>query len=165
MYISGRMDRRIRLCGKNTCLICNDKISSMSQQSNVTRHFDTLHATFASRCPAGDSRKKACQELVCKVQASHQQLCARTRQGDFWNSASFAGALAVARNGRPLFDVANELDKTVHNRTVMMANQVEETQVNVCIHKCGAVLFPRFGRVNRREPFIPVQRDSKVCWR
>lgn len=110
------------------------------KQSNVKRHFDTLHATFAWRYPAGDSRKKACQELVCKVQASHQQLCARTRQGDSWNSASFAGALAVARNGKPftdgeypktfMFDVANELDKTVHNRTIVMANQVEETQEN-----------------------------------
>lgn len=110
------------------------------KQSNVKRHFDT-HQTFASRYPAGDSRKKACQELVCKVQTSHQQLCARTRQGDFWNSASFAGALAVVRNGKPftdgeypktfMFDVANELKKTVHNRTIMMANQVEETQVNI----------------------------------
>lgn len=112
------MDRRICLCGKNTCLICNDKISS-TKQSNVKRHFDTRHATFASRYPAGDSRKKACQELVCKVQASHQQLRARTRQADFWNSASFAGALAIVWNGKPftdgeypktfMLDVANQL--------------------------------------------------------
>lgn len=139
------------------CLICNDKISSM-KRSNIKRHFDTRHATFASKYPAGDSRKRACQELLCRVQASRQQLRVWTRQGD-WNSASFADSLAIVRNGKPftdgeyaktfMLDVANELfddfsdkDKiikrikdmplsanTVHNRTIMMANQVEETQV------------------------------------
>uniref|UniRef100_A0A3B4XJK6 HAT C-terminal dimerisation domain-containing protein n=1 Tax=Seriola lalandi dorsalis TaxID=1841481 RepID=A0A3B4XJK6_SERLL len=128
------------------CLICNDKIASM-KRSNVKRHFDTRHATFASKYPAGDSRKKA-----------QQQLRVWTRQGDY-NSASFAGSLAIVRNGKPftdgeyaktfMLDVANGLfddlpnkDKiikriqdmplsarTVHDRTIMMANQVEETQV------------------------------------
>lgn len=143
--------------GSAVCLICNDKISSM-KRSNIKRHFDTRHATFASKYPAGDSRKKACQELLCRVQASQQQLRVWTRQGD-WNSASFAGSLAIVRNGKPftdgeyaktfMLDVANELfddfsdkdkiikrikdmplsAKTVHDRTIMMANQVEETQV------------------------------------
>uniref|UniRef100_A0AAQ4S2E0 Importin subunit alpha n=1 Tax=Gasterosteus aculeatus aculeatus TaxID=481459 RepID=A0AAQ4S2E0_GASAC len=53
------------------------------------RHFDTRHATFASKYPAGDSRKKACQELLSRVQASQQQLRVWTRQGDY-NSASCA---------------------------------------------------------------------------
>ncbi|KAM6983489.1 general transcription factor II-I repeat domain-containing protein 2B [Tautogolabrus adspersus] len=129
--------------GSAVCLICNEKIASM-KQSNVKRHFDTRHATFASKYPAGDSRKKACQELLSRVQASQQQLRVWTRQ---------------VRNGKPftdgeyaktfMLDVANELfddlpnkDKiikriqdmplsarTVHDRTIMMANQVEETQV------------------------------------
>ena len=139
------------------CLICNDKITSM-KRSNVKRHFDTRHDTFASKYPAGDSRKKACQELLSRVQASQQQLCLWTRQGDY-NSSSFAGSLAIVRNGKPftdgeyaktfMLDVADELfddlpnkDKiikriqdmplsarTVHDRTIMMANQVEEPQV------------------------------------
>uniref|UniRef100_A0A803JPN2 DUF4371 domain-containing protein n=1 Tax=Xenopus tropicalis TaxID=8364 RepID=A0A803JPN2_XENTR len=76
-----------------------------------------------------------------------------------WNSASFAGALAIVRNGKPftdgeyaktfMLDIANELfddfsdkDKvikrikdmplsarTVRERTIMMANQIEATQV------------------------------------
>ncbi|KAK7938605.1 hypothetical protein WMY93_001931 [Mugilogobius chulae] len=80
------------------------------------------------------------------------------QQGD-GNSASFAGSLAIVRNGKPftdgdfakafMLDVANELfddfankDKiikrikdmplsarTVHDRTMMMSNQVEERQV------------------------------------
>uniref|UniRef100_A0A3Q1C722 SPIN-DOC-like zinc-finger domain-containing protein n=1 Tax=Amphiprion ocellaris TaxID=80972 RepID=A0A3Q1C722_AMPOC len=135
----------VERAGSAVCLICNDKISSM-KRSNIKRHFDTRHATFASKYPAGD------------IQASQQQLRVWTRQGD-WNSASFAGALAIVRNGKPFTDgeyaktfmleVSNELfddfsdkdkiikrikdmplsAKTVHDRTIMMANQVEETQV------------------------------------
>ncbi|CAJ1078465.1 general transcription factor II-I repeat domain-containing protein 2-like [Xyrichtys novacula] len=147
----------VERAGSAVCLICNDKIASM-KRSNVKRHFDTRHATFASKYPAGDSRKKACQELLSRVQATQQHLRVWTRQGDY-NSASFAGSLAIVRNGKPftdgeyaktfMLDVANELfddlpnkDKiikriqdmplsarTVHDRTVMMATQVEETQV------------------------------------
>jgi len=139
------------------CLICNDTISSM-KRSNVKRHFDTRHATFASKYPAGDSRKKACLELLRGVQTSQQQIRAWTRQGDC-DSASFAGSLAIVRNGKPftdgeyakifILDVANELfedfsnkdriikrikdmplsAKTVHDRIIMMTNQVEETQL------------------------------------
>lgn len=143
--------------GSAVRLICNDKIESM-KRSNIKRHFDTHHTTFASKYPAGDSRKKACQELLSKVQASQQQLRVWTQQGN-WNSASFAGALAIVRNGKPftdgeyakafMIDVASELfdefldkDKiikqikdmplsarTVHNRAIMMSNQIEATQV------------------------------------
>ena len=84
--------------GSAVYLICNDKISPM-KQSNIKQHFDTRHATFAPKYPAGDSRKKACKELMCRVQASQQQLRVWTRQGD-WNSASFAGSLVVVRNGK-----------------------------------------------------------------
>ncbi|XP_034019583.1 zinc finger BED domain-containing protein 5-like [Thalassophryne amazonica] len=128
------------------------------KRSNIKRHFDTRHATFALKYPVGDSRKKAYQELMCSVQASQQQLRVWTQQGD-WNSASFAGSLAIVRNGKPftdgeyaktfILDVTNELfddfsdkdkiirrikdmplsAKTVHDRTIMIANQVEETQV------------------------------------
>uniref|UniRef100_A0AAY5L2Z6 HAT C-terminal dimerisation domain-containing protein n=1 Tax=Esox lucius TaxID=8010 RepID=A0AAY5L2Z6_ESOLU len=93
-----------------------------------------------------------------RVQTSQQQLRVWTRQGD-GNSASFAGALAIVKNGKPftdgeyaktfMLDVANELfddfpnkDKiikrikdmplsarTVHDRSIMMENQVEETQI------------------------------------
>ena len=107
----------VERAGSAVCLICNDKIASL-KRSNIKRHFDTRHSTFASKYPAGDSRKKACQELLCRVQASQQQLRVWTQQGD-WNSASFAGALAIVRSGKPftdgeyaktfMVDVANEL--------------------------------------------------------
>lgn len=85
----------VERAGSAVCLICNDKIASM-KRSNVKQHFDTRHATFASKYHAGDSRKKACQELLSRVQVS-QQLHTWTRQGDY-NSASFAGSSAIVRN-------------------------------------------------------------------
>ncbi|XP_029452690.1 general transcription factor II-I repeat domain-containing protein 2A-like [Rhinatrema bivittatum] len=147
----------VERAGSAVCLICNDKIASM-KRSNIKWHFDTRHTTSASKYLAGHSRKKACQELLCRVQASQQQLCVWAQQGN-WNSASFAGALAIVRNGKPftdgeyakifMLDVANELfddfsdkDKiikqikdmplsarTAHDRTILMANQIEATQV------------------------------------
>ncbi|BFZ20763.1 hypothetical protein BsWGS_23802 [Bradybaena similaris] len=138
--------------GSAVCLICSDKIASM-KRSNVKRHFEIRQSTFASKYPAADSRKKACQELLSRVQTSQQQIHVWTQQGD-WNSAIFAGALAIVRNGKPftdgeyakafMLDVANELfngfsddDKiikriidmplsarTVHDRSIMMSNQI-----------------------------------------
>uniref|UniRef100_A0A673AMC9 HAT C-terminal dimerisation domain-containing protein n=1 Tax=Sphaeramia orbicularis TaxID=375764 RepID=A0A673AMC9_9TELE len=149
-------------------LICADKISSM-KRSNIKQRFETRHATFTSKYPVGHSRQKACQELLRRVQASQQQLHVWTQQGD-WNSASFAGSLAIVRNGKPftdgeyakafMLDVASELfddflDKekiikrikdmplsarTVHDRTIMMAKQVDDMQVK---DKCRFVALLR----------------------
>jgi len=63
--------------GSAVCLMCNDIILSM-KRSNVKRHFDTRHATFALKYPAGDSRKKECLELLRRVQTSQQQIRAWT---------------------------------------------------------------------------------------
>uniref|UniRef100_A0A3Q3DRZ8 HAT C-terminal dimerisation domain-containing protein n=1 Tax=Hippocampus comes TaxID=109280 RepID=A0A3Q3DRZ8_HIPCM len=128
--------------GSAACLICNDKIPSM-KRLNTERHFDTKHV------------KSFYQE--CKLVSSNC-VCVWTQQGD-WNSASFAAAFAIVRNGKPftdgeyakafMLDVANELfddfsdkDKitkrikdmplsarTVHDRTIMMSNQIEARQV------------------------------------
>ncbi|XP_076810296.1 protein FAM200C-like [Clavelina lepadiformis] len=58
---------------------------------------------FASKYPAGDGRKKACIELLSGVQVRQQQLRAWVQHGDC-NSASFAGSLAIVRNGKPFTD-------------------------------------------------------------
>ena len=156
--------------GSAVCLICNDKIAAM-KRSNIKRHFDARHSTFVSKYPAGYSRKKACQKPISRVQASQQQLRIWAEQGD-WISTSFAGALATVRNGKPftngdyakafILDVANELfddfsDKekmikrvkdmplsarTVHDRVIMISNQIEATQVK---DMNAAHFFSRFG--------------------
>lgn len=88
--------------GCAVCPICNDTIASM-KRSNIKGHFHTRHPTFAWKDPAGDSRKKACQELVGRAQARQQQLCVWTQQGD-WNWARFAAALAIVRKAKPFTD-------------------------------------------------------------
>uniref|UniRef100_A0A671VCZ0 SPIN-DOC-like zinc-finger domain-containing protein n=1 Tax=Sparus aurata TaxID=8175 RepID=A0A671VCZ0_SPAAU len=133
----------VERAGSAVCLICNDKIASM-KRSNIKRHFDTRQTTFVSKYPAGGQQEETGQ----------QQLRVWTQQGD-WNSASFAGALAIVRNGKPftdgeyantfmvdvaieLFDDISDKDKiikrikdmplsarTVHDCTIMMASQIE----------------------------------------
>uniref|UniRef100_A0A3B4BDN4 DUF4371 domain-containing protein n=1 Tax=Periophthalmus magnuspinnatus TaxID=409849 RepID=A0A3B4BDN4_9GOBI len=68
------------------------------KRSNIKRHFGTCYATFASKYPARDSKKKACQELLNRVQASQH----------------FVGSLGKVRNRKQFkdgkfLDVANEL--------------------------------------------------------
>uniref|UniRef100_A0A3B3H9P4 HAT C-terminal dimerisation domain-containing protein n=1 Tax=Oryzias latipes TaxID=8090 RepID=A0A3B3H9P4_ORYLA len=118
---------------------CNDKIASM-KRSNIKRHFDT------------HKKKKACQELLFRVEASQQQICVWTQQGD-GNSASFAAALGIVRNGKPFTDgefaKSFMLDviikrikdillsaRTVQDRTIMMSNQIEATQLKdiIAVH-------------------------------
>ncbi|XP_077971330.1 SCAN domain-containing protein 3-like [Styela clava] len=128
------------------------------KRSNVKRHFHTCHTSFASKYPEGDIRKGACLELLRQVKASQQQLRAWSQKGNC-NSASFAASLAIVKNGKPftdgeyakifMLDVANELfedlskkdtiikrikdvplsARTVHDRAIMMANEVEEIQL------------------------------------
>ncbi|XP_033848211.3 protein FAM200C-like [Acipenser ruthenus] len=145
--------------GSAVCLICNERITSL-KKSNVKRHFETHHAAFAAKYPDGDCRKKACAELQRRMQTGQQQLLAWTNKGGNLNSASFAGALEIVRSGKPFTDgeyikgcvlsVAKELfndlpnkDKiiqkiedmplsarTVHDRALVMARQIEEMQIN-----------------------------------
>ena len=151
------MDGGICLCReKRFCCVSNMQWYYFVDETVECK--DTRHATFASKYPAGDSRMKACLELLRRVQTSQQQICAWTWQADC-TSASFAGSLAIVRNRKPftdgecakifMLDVANEFfehfsnkdriikrikdmplsAKTVRDRTIMMANQVEETQL------------------------------------
>lgn len=83
-------------------LMCNDIISSM-KLSHIKQHFDMRHAAFASEYPVRDSRKKACQDLLNKVQGSQQQLRLWTQQGER-NSAGFAVSVVKVRNGKPFKD-------------------------------------------------------------
>ena len=100
------MERGIWFCEERTgCALCptrSNKISSITR-SNTKQLFDTRHATFALKYPARNSRKKTCQELLRRVQASEQQLRVFTQQDDS-NSANFASYLAKVRNKKPFTD-------------------------------------------------------------
>lgn len=74
------------------------------KKSNIKRHFETHHAAFAAKYPVGESRKKACAKLQCKLQAGWQQLQAWTGASGSLNAASFACSLEIARQGKPFTD-------------------------------------------------------------
>lgn len=131
-----------------------DKISTLQPASTLVTE------KMAKRKKDDDYRtfQAAWTEEKCRGKTSQQQLRVWTTQGD-GNSASFAGALAIVKSGKPftdgeyaktfMLDVANELfddfpnkakiikkikdmplsARTVHDRSIMMANQVEETQI------------------------------------
>jgi hypothetical protein len=50
------------LNGLPTCLICKEKLAH-NKKSNLERHFTTKHASFSTKYPVGDARKKAVEEL------------------------------------------------------------------------------------------------------
>ncbi|KAL1267318.1 hypothetical protein QQF64_032681 [Cirrhinus molitorella] len=62
----------VERAGSTVCLICNDKIASM-KRSNIKRHFDTRHTTFASKYPAGTAGRKHVKSYCaeCKLVSSN----------------------------------------------------------------------------------------------
>ncbi|GFN76334.1 general transcription factor ii-i repeat domain-containing 2-like protein [Plakobranchus ocellatus] len=70
-------------------------------RSSIKRYFETRHSTFESKYPAGESKKRARQKLLSRVQAGQQQLRVWTQQGD-GNWTGFAGAFQIMTN-RKLF--------------------------------------------------------------
>ncbi|GFT25167.1 uncharacterized protein TNCV_180521 [Trichonephila clavipes] len=50
------------LNGLTTCLICKEKFAH-NKKSNLERHFIKKHASFSTKYPTGDARKKAVEEL------------------------------------------------------------------------------------------------------
>uniref|UniRef100_A0A3P9II95 DUF4371 domain-containing protein n=1 Tax=Oryzias latipes TaxID=8090 RepID=A0A3P9II95_ORYLA len=106
------------------CLICNDKIASM-KRSNIKQHCDTRHAAFALKFPAGDSRKKACQDLLSRPFTDGE--FAKSFMLDVTNElcANFSDKDKIIKQIKDMPLSA----RTVHDRTIMMSNQIEETQV------------------------------------
>lgn len=52
--------------GLPACLLCNEKLSN-NKKSNVERHFQGKHATFAAKYPVGSERKSAIALLLEKL--------------------------------------------------------------------------------------------------
>ena len=49
--------------GLPECLLCSDKLSN-NKKSNVERHFQGKHATFAAEYPIGSERKSAIASIM-----------------------------------------------------------------------------------------------------
>uniref|UniRef100_A0A3B3HBW8 DUF4371 domain-containing protein n=1 Tax=Oryzias latipes TaxID=8090 RepID=A0A3B3HBW8_ORYLA len=71
--------------------------SALCQILNNTSTHAMLH--LDQSILRGTAGKKACQELLSRMETGQQQFRVWTQKGD-WNSASFA-ALAIVRNGKP----------------------------------------------------------------
>uniref|UniRef100_A0A3P9HEE7 DUF4371 domain-containing protein n=1 Tax=Oryzias latipes TaxID=8090 RepID=A0A3P9HEE7_ORYLA len=105
------------------------KIKIKNQSFKMLFHFLLQHCLFCHLI-------KIIMKMVFDISFS-LQLRVWTQQGD-WNSASFAGALAIVRNGKPFTDgefIIKRIkdrplsSRTVHDRTIMISNQIEATQV------------------------------------
>ncbi|GFW75577.1 uncharacterized protein TNCV_4427601 [Trichonephila clavipes] len=57
------------LNGLPTCLICKEKFAH-NKKSNLKRHFTRKHASFSTKHPTGDARKKAIEELQKSQESS-----------------------------------------------------------------------------------------------
>uniref|UniRef100_H3ACP9 DUF4371 domain-containing protein n=1 Tax=Latimeria chalumnae TaxID=7897 RepID=H3ACP9_LATCH len=140
------------------CLICSERLAS-NKKSNLQRHLMTKHAAFAAKYLEGEARKKACEELQRKMKVGQSKLLAWSNKGGSLNSATFAGAFEIIREGKPFTDgeyvkrcmlnIGKELfeefpnkdkilqqiqdmplsAKTVHDRAVKMADQVDKQQI------------------------------------
>ncbi|GFX79997.1 uncharacterized protein TNCV_2890521 [Trichonephila clavipes] len=57
------------LNGLPTCLICKEKFTH-NKKSKLERHFTRKHASFSTKYPTGDARKKAVEELQKNQESS-----------------------------------------------------------------------------------------------
>ncbi|GFT41498.1 uncharacterized protein TNCV_3942581 [Trichonephila clavipes] len=57
------------LSGLPTCHICKEKFT-YNKKSNLERHFTRKHASFSTKYPTGDARKKAVEELQKSQESS-----------------------------------------------------------------------------------------------
>lgn len=121
------------------------------KQSNGEWNCDTHQATFASKYPARDSRKKACQEILSKVQASQQQLSSLhpTRRGDY-NFTCCAEALAIVRNRKPftdgeyakafMLDIAIELSDDFPNKDTIIKPIQDMPLLTRTVYDCSITM-------------------------
>lgn len=78
-----------------------DLIKKKNRSKPVKNKATLRHTPFASKYPAGDSRKKACQRAT--QQSASRSAATPCTQGD-GNSVGFAGSLALLRNRKPFTD-------------------------------------------------------------
>ncbi|XP_076805287.1 general transcription factor II-I repeat domain-containing protein 2B-like [Clavelina lepadiformis] len=88
--------------GLPVCLICNEKLAN-NQKSNVERHFENKHLSFAQKY-SGDARKKAVLELMRNVDRSKHQFNKWIKSANATTYASFVAAQEIVKHGQPFTD-------------------------------------------------------------
>lgn len=89
--------------GHPTCLICKEKFSH-NKKSNLERHFTSKHASFSTKYPVGDARKKAVEELQKSHDSSTSVFNNWMQSSCNVNMASFVVSQEIAKRGKPYTD-------------------------------------------------------------
>ena len=89
--------------GLPVCLICSEKLAN-NKKSNVERHFQNKHLSFAQKYSEGDARKKAVLELMRNADQSKQQFSKWIKSANSTTYASFVAAQEIVKHGKPFTD-------------------------------------------------------------
>ncbi|GFU10189.1 uncharacterized protein TNCV_3449711 [Trichonephila clavipes] len=91
------------LNGLPTCLICKEKFAH-NKKSNLEKHFTRKHASFSTKYPTGDARKKAVEELQNSQESSTSVFKNWMQSSNNINMASFVFSQENAKRGKPYTD-------------------------------------------------------------
>ena len=83
--------------GLPACLICNEQLAN-NKKSNVERHFQIKHLSFAQKYSKGDARKKAVLELMRNADRSKHQFSKWFKSTNATTYASFVAAQEIAKH-------------------------------------------------------------------
>ncbi|KAJ0033660.1 hypothetical protein NQD34_000767 [Periophthalmus magnuspinnatus] len=89
--------------GLPECLLCNEKLSN-NKKSNVERHFQGRHATFAAEYPVGSERKSAIALLLEKLEERKNRFKKWIASPNSTTAASFVATREIIKRGKPFTD-------------------------------------------------------------
>ena len=89
--------------GLPVCLICKEKLAN-NKKSNVERHFQNKHLSFAQKYSEGDARKKAVLELMRNADRSKHQFNKWIKSANSTTYASFVAAQEIVKHSKPFTD-------------------------------------------------------------
>ncbi|GFV45267.1 uncharacterized protein TNCV_5087481 [Trichonephila clavipes] len=112
------------LNGPPTCLICKEKFAH-NKKSNLERHFRRKHASFSTKYPTGDARKKAVEKLQKSQELSTFVFNNWMQSSSNINMASFVFSQEIAKRG-PKEDFLGLLPFKGQTRGEDIANAVIE---------------------------------------
>ncbi|GFY14948.1 general transcription factor II-I repeat domain-containing protein 2A [Trichonephila clavipes] len=91
------------LNGFKTCLICKEKFAH-NKKPNLERRFTRKHASFRTKYPTRDVRKKAVEELQKCQESSNSVFNKWMQSSSIINMASFAFSQEISKRGKPYTD-------------------------------------------------------------
>lgn len=89
--------------GLPECLLCSEKLSN-NKKSNVERHFQGRHATFAAEYPVGSERKSAIALLLEKLEERKNRFKKWIASPNSTTAASFVATREIIKRGKPFTD-------------------------------------------------------------